>query len=162
MICLRDVLESDSAAILRLNDAEVQHTSPMDLDGLRLLHGMSSYSKVAVVDDEIAAFLIALREAAPYRNDNYEWFAARFARFLYVDRIVVSAAFAGRRIGSTLYRDLFDFARLHRVDVITCEYNIEPPNPASRAFHDRFGFTELGTQWLAAGSKKVSLQAAAI
>jgi predicted GNAT superfamily acetyltransferase len=45
---------------------------------------------------------------------------------------------------------------------VTCEYNIEPPNEASRRFHDKFGFREIGTQWLDDGTKRVSLQAASL
>jgi len=162
MTHIRDMVESDFESIIRLNDAEVQQTSQMDLDRLGLLVQMSSYCKVATVEDQIAAFLIALREGAPYENDNYKWFASRFPSFLYVDRIVVGAHFSGHKIGSKLYGELFEFARSHRVEAITCEYNIEPPNPASRAFHDKFGFKQVGTQWVAGGTKQVSLQAAEI
>jgi len=140
----------------------VRHTSPMDLERLRWLLGMSAYGKVVETEGQVAAFLIALSEGAPYENDNYAWFAARLPRFLYVDRIVVGARFAGRGLGSRLYDDLFAFARARGIGTITCEYNIDPPNLPSRAFHDKFGFTELGTQWVAGGTKQVSLQAAEV
>jgi hypothetical protein len=158
---IRAVFAADFESILKLNDAEVQQTSPMDLNRLVALIEMSAYSRVAIADEQVVAFLIALREGALYQNDNYRWFASRFASFLYVDRIVVSSACAGRKIGSKLYDNLFEFARAQGVRTITCEYNIDPPNPASRAFHDKFGFKELGTQWVAGGTKQVSLQAAA-
>lgn len=160
MDTFRDITTPDFDAVIALNDAEVQQTSPMDAARLRSLLDMAAYRKVMVVDGQVAAFLIALRDSAPYENDNYGWFASRFPRFLYVDRIVVGARFAGRRIGSRLYDDLFAFARDSGVRTVTCEYNIDPPNAASRAFHDRFGFRELGTQWVAGGTKQVSLQAA--
>lgn len=157
---LRPAVESDFAAILALNDAEEQHTSAMDRERLQSLVRLSAYCKVATVDGHVAAFLIALRDGAAYENDNFGWFAARLPQFLYVDRIVVGAAFAGRGIGRRLYADLFAFARAQGIGTITCEYNVEPANPPSRAFHDRFGFRELGTQWVAEGTKRVSLQAA--
>jgi len=160
MVDIRDAVESDFESIVMLNDAEVRQTSPMDLDRLRLLVRMSAYCKVATVEGQVAAFLIALREGVPYQNDNYAWFGARFPGFLYVDRVVVGAHFSGRGIGRKLYEDMFGFARSHGITTITCEYNIQPPNPASRAFHDRFGFRELGTQWVGNGTKQVSLQAA--
>ena len=97
---------------------------------------------------------------APYENDNFEWFARKYARFIYVDRIVVSSAFRGRSLGSLLYKDLFLYARDNAIPLVTCEYNIVPSNEASRLFHDKFGFKEQGTQWLANGTKRVSLQAA--
>ena len=160
MANVRNANQSDFEAILALNDAEVQHTSPMSLAQLEHLSQMAGYFKVAVVDGQVAAFLIALREGAPYQNDNYGWFSTRFPRFLYVDRVAVGRPFAGRGLGSTMYGDLFAFARQGFVPIITCEYNIIPPNPGSRFFHDKHGFKELGTQWVAGGTKQVSLQAA--
>ena len=160
MVEIRKSTPSDFEAIIALNDAEVQQTSPMDLKRLIALVEMAAYSRVATVDGQVAAFIIALRDGAPYENDNYSWFASHFPNFLYVDRVVVSAQFSGRTIGSKLYDDLFAFARQTGVSKITCEYNIIPPNLASRAFHDKYGFRELGTQWVAGGTKQVSLQAA--
>ena len=160
MVELRNAATSDHKAIISLNETEVQQTSPMNLDRLKALIETAAYCKVAVVDGRVAAFLLALRNGAPYENDNYSWFASRLPSFLYVDRVIVSPEFAGRKIGSKLYDDLFAFARQTGLKTITCEYNITPPNPASKAFHDKFGFRELGTQWIAGGTKQVSLQAA--
>lgn len=157
---LRAILDSDYQAILEINAAEERQTSPMDLERLGSLVQISAYCKVAIVDGQVAAFLVALQDGAPYENENFNWFSSRMQHFLYVDRIVVDSRFAGRGIGSRLYDDLFSFALSKGIETITCEYNIEPPNPASRAFHDKFGFRELGTQWVAGGAKRVSLQAA--
>lgn len=159
-IVLRNASPDDFGAIVELNETEVQQTSPMGLERLHELARLSSYHKVAVADDRVAAFLLAMREGAPYLNDNYAWFAARFPRFIYVDRIVVGSDFAGLKIGSRLYDDLFSYARSQGIKAITCEYNVQPPNPASQRFHDKFGFQELGRQWVANGTKLVSLQVA--
>lgn len=161
-IVIRDATEEDFSRILVLNEIEVQQTSAMDWARLDTLAQMASYHKVAMVDGVVAAFLLAFRENAPYENANYEWFSARFPRFVYVDRIVVSTEFAGLKIGSLLYQDLFEYGRAQGVRTVACEYNIQPPNPASKAFHDKFGFTEVGSQWVANGSKQVSLQIADI
>ncbi len=158
---IRSAGQSDYVRIIQINDAEILQTSAMDLPRLESLAAMACYHKVYVVEDCIAAFLIALRDDAPYDNDNYKWFSSRLNNFVYVDRIVVAAEFAGIRIGSLLYEDLFSYARLHGVTNVTCEYNIVPPNPASAAFHRKFGFKELGRQWVANRTKWVSLQAAA-
>jgi hypothetical protein len=159
---IRAAKQDDFEVICALNLAEVQHTSPMDVARLAELHGLAAYHKVACVDGQVAAFLLAMREDAPYRNDNFEWFRPRFPRYLYVDRIVVSPQFRGLHLGAQLYDDLFGFARISEVPVITCEYNIAPPNEPSRRFHDRYGFEEQGTQWVAGGTKQVSLQAAPV
>jgi hypothetical protein len=157
---LRPATLADFATIVALNEGEVQHTSVMDEARLGELHAMAAYHRIAVVDGEVAAFLLALREDAPYRNDNHGWFAARYPRFLYVDRIVVGPQGAGLGLGSQLYRDLFGTARADGVPIVCCEYNIEPPNEPSRRFHDKFGFREVGSQWLDGGKKRVSLQIA--
>jgi predicted GNAT superfamily acetyltransferase len=159
---IRDAGDCDFPAIVELNEHEVQHTSPMDLERLRYLDSISAYHKVATVDDSVAAFLLAMKDHCGYVNANYQWFAERYPRFLYVDRIVVSSKFQGRRLGSMLYQDLFQQARSHQIQVVTCEYNIVPPNEPSRIFHGKFGFREIGTQWIADGAKQVSMQAAEI
>lgn len=159
-VLIRDAAEADFETILRLNEVEVQQTSAMDLSRLRHLHELSSYHRVAEVGGLVAGFLLSMRSGARYDNENFKWFLGRVENFIYVDRIVVAADFAGHGIGSALYRNLFDHSRALGVAAITCEYNIEPANPASRAFHDKFGFSELGTQRVANGSKRVSLQAA--
>lgn len=160
MVSIKDVREQDFEAILRLNDAEVRQTSVMDLERLRELHALSDYHRIVGIEGEPVAFLLAMRESAPYENENFAWFASRYETFMYVDRIVVRHEFSRRGIGTALYRDLFAFARNSEVGAVVCEYNIEPPNQPSRAFHDTFGFREIGRQRVAGGSKLVSLQAA--
>jgi predicted GNAT superfamily acetyltransferase len=161
-IKIRDAVDEDFDRIVTLNMVEVQQTSAMDRSRLQELAQMASYHRVATVDGVVAAFLLAFRENAGYDNANYAWFSARFEQFIYVDRIVVSADFGGLKIGSLLYQDLFEFARSHGVHRVTCEYNIQPPNPASHAFHQKFGFKEIGSHWVANGTKQVSLQVAEI
>ena len=157
---IRDAVPGDFPRIVELNGAAVRHTSAMDGARLAELHALSSYHKSIAVDGRVAGFLLAMREGAPYRNDNFAFFAARFATFIYVDRIVIDPDFAGLKLGSMLYADLFGYARRKAVPAVVCEYNIEPPNEPSRRFHDKFGFSEIGTQWLDGGKKRVSLQAA--
>lgn len=159
---LRDATAADFPRILALNQAEVQQTSAMDLARLDWLHARAAYHRVACVDGVVAAFLLAFRDGADYPNPNFDWFAARYRSFVYVDRIVVDAAFNGRGLGSLMYRDLFACARANGAAVVTCEFNLVPPNEASARFHARFGFGEVGRQWLDDGKKQVSLQAAPV
>jgi uncharacterized protein len=159
---VRDATEGDFDRIVELNAAVVRETSAMDLARLRQLHALAFHHRVAVVDGEVAGFLLAMRDGAAYANDNFGWFSARYPRFVYVDRIVVAAAAAGTGVGRRLYDDLFDRARRLGIGIIACEYNLEPPNPASRRFHDRFGFREAGRQHVADSTKLVSLQIAEV
>ena len=160
-VVIRNAEPADFETICALNLAEVQHTSAMDRSRLVELNHLSCYHKVARVEGEVCAFLLAMCNGAAYQNDNFEWFAKKYARFIYVDRIVVSSSARGLRLGSRLYEDLFSYARSNAIPLVTCEYNIVPPNEPSRLFHDKFGFKEQGTQWVAQGSKQVSLQTAA-
>ena len=157
---LRDATETDFPRILALNEAEVQHTSAMDDARLRWLHARAACHRVVCVGDEVAAFLLAFRDGADYPNPNFDWFAARYPAFLYIDRIVVDARFSGRGLGSLLYRDAFAQARTQGAAVVACEFNVVSPNVASAAFHARWGFGEVGRQWLDEGRKQVSLQVA--
>ena len=159
-VAIRDAAPPDYGAILALNDADVIFTSAMDRERLVLLDGLSCYHRVACKDGQVVAFLLAMQSGAPYENDNFAWFSARYPTFVYVDRIVVSSAARGLRLGSLLYDDLFAWARRECIGIVACEYNIVPPNEPSRLFHDRFGFMEQGTQWLVDGKKQVSLQVA--
>jgi len=156
---LRDATEADFPAILALNTASVRFTSPLDDVRLRALHAQAAYHRVFESDGATVGFLLALREGADYASPNSRWFAQRYDELLYGDRIVVGDAWQGRGLGAVLYEDLFVFAQSSGVAQVTCEFDLKPSNPASARFHARFGFKEVGTQWLAGGKKQVSLQA---
>jgi len=156
---IRDATIDDFAAILTLNAASVHFLSPLDAERLRHLHAQSRYHRVVERDGKIAAFLLALREGAEYDSPNYRWFAQRYPRFLYIDRIVVDGDARGLGLGAQLYDDLLAFAAATQAGRLTCEFDLAPPNPASAAFHRRFGFREVGTQWIGGDKKQVSLQA---
>lgn len=154
--------EGDFDSILALNQEAVHFTSPMDWARLAHLDTQSAYHRIIELDGEMVAFLLALREGADYPNPNYGWFSERLDSFLYVDRIVISSTQQGKRLGQALYDDLFAYARQQGVGQIACEFDVEPPNPVSQKFHARYGFSEVGTQWVAGGSKRVSLQVATL
>ena len=157
---LRNATLADFAAILKLNTESEHFLSPLTQPRLAGLHALAAYHRVVVLDGALLAFLLAFREGVAYDSPNYLWFAAREQRFLYVDRIVVSLAHQGNRYGALLYTDLFAFARESGAGRVVCEFDLQPPNELSRRFHARFGFREVGTQWVAGDTKQVSLQEA--
>ena len=61
-----------------------------------------------------------------------------------------------------LYADLVDCAGRTGHDIVVCEVNRDPPNPASDAFHAAQGFTEMGQAAIHQGSKTVRYLAGAI
>ena len=98
---------------------------------------------------------MAFDQDAQYDSPNFLWFCARYPRFVYVDRIVVSSSARGRGCARRLYRDLFEHAADARYERVVCEVNSSPPNPASDAFHAALGFVETGTASVCDGSRTV-------
>ena len=155
---VRPTLAADFEALLRLNRESEAVLSPLTLPRLDALIAQSWHHRVACLDGQVQAFLIALRPGADYDSPNYQWFAQRYTDFVYVDRIVVAQSARHARLASLLYEDLIACVRASGTARITCEIDIEPPNPASQRFHARWGFVEVGTQSVAGGRKRVSLQ----
>ena len=155
---IRNATPQDFPAILALNAESVHFLSPLDAPRLQHLHAHAAYHRVVEREGSVAAFLLAFREGADYDSPNYRWFAQRYPRFLYIDRIVVAAAARGLRFGALLYDDILAFAAATNAERLTAEFDLEPANPVSAAFHQRYRFREVGTQWIGGGKKQVSLQ----
>jgi len=127
---------------LDLNNRHATELSLLTLDGLEQLIARASYAKWCPGE---TGFLIALDERADYPNPNFEWFRARFAQFVYIDRVVVDEAHRGRGLARQLYEDLF---RTTDRALVVCEVNLVPPNPVSDTFHARLGFSAVGSALL--------------
>ena len=155
---IRDAASADFVSILALNAESVHFLSSLDAPRLQALHAMAAYHRVVEFKGAVAAFLLAFRECTTYDSPNYRWFAAHYDEFLYIDRVVVAGTQQGQGLGAKLYEDLFAFARRSGIARVVCEFDLDPPNPASKQFHARHGFREVGRQWLGGGKKQVSLQ----
>lgn len=158
---IRDVATGDLPALLALNAGSVAVLSPLDEPRLAWLLRESALCRVVEHERRVRAFVLAFRERTAYDSPNYRWFDTRYPRFLYVDRIVVDPTSRGAGLGRRLYAEVFEQARRDGVPVVTCEFDIDPPNPASERFHAAHGFAEVGRQALP-GGKVVSLQAASV
>jgi predicted GNAT superfamily acetyltransferase len=155
---VRPARKADFPDILRLNTEWVHFTSHLDAVSLAKLHAQSPHHRVVVSRGRVVAFLLAMREGSDYASVNYRWFDDRGGPFLYVDRVVVGSSDQGKGIAQMLYDDLLVYARGSGVVSVVCELDVDPPNEASRRFHDGYGFAEVGTQWVANGAKRVSLR----
>lgn len=141
----------DADILLALNNAHQKETSFLtqrDWDHLV----SQAYSATAVGTD---GFLITFDQHADYDSPNFVWFQEKYDAFVYVDRIVVSAAARGRGIARTLYEAMMSAAQADGHSRIVCEVNIDPPNPGSDAFHDQMGFVEVGRAHLKDREKTV-------
>ena len=144
------------AAVLALNNAHAQQVSVLDEVGLRALLRQAFHAPII---GNVDAFLIALDETAEYSSPNFAWFQARYARFAYVDRLVVSPAARRRGLARQMYAGLFQTAANAGHTVVLCEVNQEPPNPASDALHAALGFQGVGEATVYGGSRTVRYMA---
>lgn len=159
---LRPLAPNDAAALAVLNDAAapaVPITSPDDLARLVSLAGLALGLER---EGRLVGFVIAMTPGADYDSENFVFFESRDIDHLYVDRIVIDESERGRGLGAVLYGAVFDTARRQGRLEVTCEVNLDPPNPGSLAFHDRLGFRSVGTQATKGGAVTVSLLAAPV
>ncbi|WP_456826419.1 GNAT family N-acetyltransferase [Cellulomonas sp. P5_E12] len=156
-LTLRRVAASDLPALAELNDAAVPAVNALGLEGLTAHVPVCDLALVAEIDGVAAGFVLALAPGAEYASENYRWFSTHVPGSLYVDRIVVAPDAHGRGIGRSLYAAVEDRARELGLGVVTCEVNLEPPNPQSLAFHERLGFQRVGEQATKGGSVVVAL-----
>lgn len=154
----RDARPADLAAVHAINELAVPHVNSITLHRFEDFTRSAAYFRVASLGDNVVAYLVAFAPGADYDSVNFLWFEGRYKDFIYIDRIAVAAEARRRGIASVLYRDIFDFAR-SRTTLLTCEVNTLPPNDESKAFHESFGFRQVGTQETEGGSKAVSLMA---
>jgi len=147
---------ADHPEILALNESGLPHVPRISADDLAAFAAQSCYFRFAREDEKLTGFLLAFSQGASYHSPNFLWFRDRYPRFVYIDRIVVAPSQRRSGIGRRLYADLEDAARAH-APVLTCEVNLDPPNPGSFAFHERSGFCEVGRQHTDGGAKLVCL-----
>lgn len=161
-LTLRPLTAADAPALAVLNDAAapaVPVTAPDDLARLIDLAGLALGLERA---GRLVGFVIAMQPGAAYESENYVFFEGRGIDHLYVDRIVIDAAERGTGLGAVLYAAVFAAARQQGRHEVTCEVNLDPPNPGSLAFHERLGFRSVGTQATKGGAVTVSLLAAPV
>ena len=155
LILNADLLAGDptlARQLLELNNRHAVELSALDAEGFKSL---ISQAFVAWSVAGGRALLIALDQGAHYDSPNFQWFRQRFERFVYVDRVVVGSQAQGLGIARHFYEGLFELARAAGHGQIVCEVNIDPPNPASEAFHARLGFAEVGVGLIHGGAKSV-------
>jgi predicted GNAT superfamily acetyltransferase len=157
---IRPAGERDLAAVFALNEESVHFLALLTPERLAELHGKASLHWVLEVRGAVVGFVLAFREGIEHDSVNYRWFAERYPRFLYIDRVVVGNSARGRGAGSRFYERLFAHALATGAERVAAEYDLDPPNPASARLHAKFGFREVGRQVVPYGMKEVSMQIA--
>lgn len=160
---VRSLRASDVAGVGALNDAAApavnavppafhEHWAAQGFCSLVAMDAPDAGGAQGLQPAGLLGFLLAMHQDADYDSDNFQWFKARYPRFVYVDRAVVAPAARRRGVGQALYRALFSrCGRMH--PLVACEVNLDPPNPVSLAFHQHLGFQPAGEQLTAAGTR---------
>lgn len=178
---VRPMEAEDLAGVLELNAASVPAVGELDAARLAALVGMAELALVVrgpapapTADDTggpatggpatggpaaggPAGFVLALGPGLDYGSPNYRFFDAGPGDFLYVDRVAVAPWAHRSGLGRMLYAEVVARARELGRRRVTCEVNLQPPNPRSRAFHAAMGFAEVGRQWTYGHTVEVQL-----
>ena len=154
---IRHLTRDDLPDFLALNNGAAPEMSLLDAGRLDQLIGYGGEG-CGIYDDGrlLAAALWFDETTRGYDSPNYRWFLDRFDRFTYVDRIVVAPGLRGRGLGHRIYHGVFAAAAAARSPIVACEIYEDPPNPASRAFHEQLGFTIIGRQTLDRGTHRAA------
>tara|TARA_B100000214_G_scaffold300490_1_gene230734 strand:+ start:4106 stop:4597 length:492 start_codon:yes stop_codon:yes gene_type:complete len=137
--------DSDLNQIWSINQENIPEVGDVaDLDRLNQLINWSSHVLV-VREHEIAGFIILMRENQNYDSLNYHFFNSQNNPFLYVDRIAIKEGHRRQGLGQMIYEKTIEIANDLNIPTC-CEVNTIPRNDPSLAFHDSFGFVEVGTK----------------
>ncbi len=158
---LRPLRPADFGRVVDLNNAAHPAVPNLDVAELERLLAFPGLSLVAERESAVVGFLLAMDPGTEYESENYRYFAGR-GPSLYIDRIVVDGVLRGAGVGRALYAAVFDRARADGRPEVTCEVNLQPPNPESLAFHSRMGFARVGEQDTKGGLYTVALLAAPV
>ena len=153
-LLVRSMQPGDYRWALALNNSEVPHVSARNEHSFPRFVESAAWAPVAVRDNKPVGFAILFLAGSTYNSENYRWVAARYTRFLYLDRVIVEPAQRGQGIGRALYEAAIEFGR-RRAPILTCEVNEDPPNPDSMRFHEKLGFKPIGKQQTEGGKKSV-------
>lgn len=172
-IPLRSTDDALVDAVLELNERWVPHVGSVTRERLAHILDEASFAVVIPSVDAtgseagpvIDGFVIVMGPGADYDSPNYRYFEERLADgrspggFRYVDRIAVDPGSQGVGVGRRMYEATFGHASDVGAAEVTCEVNLDPPNPESQAFHTRLGFHEVGRQWTYDNTVQVQLLA---
>ena len=137
--------DSDLDQIWSINQENIPEVGNVaNLERLNQLINWSSHVLV-VREQEIAGFIILMRENQSYDSLNYDFFNSQNDPFLYVDRIAIKEGHRRQGLGKMIYEKTIDIANDLNLPTC-CEVNTIPRNGPSLAFHDNFGFKKVGAK----------------
>jgi len=139
----RELSEIDVHSMWSINEQGLPGTGQVSEQEVFDLLKLSTLSIGVFREEELLGFVICLSPGTDYKSLNYAWFNNKYNNFIYVDRIAVSLDQRDEGIGSKLYEEVIAYSQENAIP-IAAEVNLNPPNPGSMRFHNRFGFEEVG------------------
>ncbi len=157
---IRSYKPADLDQLYQINQASTPGVGHED-DAVGLARWISLSTCLVCVDetDTPLGFITLIAPGTlAYESQNLRWFESwlepQQISLIYVDRIAISQAARGKKLGEKLYEAAFTAFAGH--DQIGCEVNTAPDNPGSHRFHQRLGFRQVGTRTYAGGQKAVA------
>lgn len=146
-VSIRAARPADRVSLARINREGQPGVNPLssaEIDACLARATLFCVAEPVGVAGEPCGYLLAFGAGFTAIGDEYAWFSARHAAFLYVDQIAVARDAWGQGIAAALYAELERAARARGDTHLVCEVNLRPENPRSLAFHARQGFREVG------------------
>ena len=140
---IRNLAPANIEAIWAINEQGLPGTGRVSEQEISDLLQFSSLSVGVFDGNELLGFVICLPPGTRYGSLNYQWFNDHYNAFVYVDRITVSTLHRNRGVGTKLYETVVAYSKEKNIP-IAAEVNLNPPNPGSIRFHERFNFEQVG------------------
>ena len=150
-----DANKDDLEFIVSLNKDSMPSVSELSTEKAIHLLKISNYFRILKIKDKPIGFLNAIFSDMEFNNINYLWFKNRYKNFIYVDRIIINKEFQNHGYGAIFYNDLINTINDDFLN-IGCEINVKPYNLKSINFHKKFGFMEVGREYIENGKKQVA------
>ena len=142
---IEQATKNDLESILSINQDTIPAVSSSSLDMMKHFLIICDYFKVCKINGEIIGFLNAIMPSKDYDSEHYQWFNEKYKSFIYVDRIIFDKSYQNQGYGTIFYNDLIKSIKNNPLD-IACEINTKPYNNPSIKFHEKYGFTKVGTK----------------
>ena len=140
---IRNLAPANIEAIWAINEQGLPGTGRVSEQEISDLLQFSSLSVGVFDGNELLGFVICLPPRTRYGSLNYQWFNDHYNAFVYVDRIAVSTLQRNQGVGTKLYDAVVAYSKEGKIP-IAAEVNLNPPNPGSIRFHERFNFEQVG------------------